>query len=225
MFKEPASNEDKQRKDTQDGTFIDWRKVFYKYAAVGFNSPDESLIEELESGLFFEGLARFSDKASLEVHEDIRKLERSFAQKKPSDYFTALQAEYVSLFVSDLGGPRVHPYESIHVDGTVQGESMRKVADFYSRSGLVKKENFSDMPDHIAVELEFLHKLSKLEGRESLELSYGFLDEHLLKWFPGFADQVRRETDHSFYRVLAKWVNLGLIEDKKFLEGELQDGN
>ncbi len=223
MSKEMTSNDNEDGKNSNQGTMEDWRKAFYKYAAVGFNSPKEPLLSELESGLFFEGMKRFSRDLGLEDGA-IEELADSFAEEDPDDYLTTLQAEYVSLFVSDLGGPRVHPYESMHVDGKLQSSTTREVAKLYSSSGLVKNEDYEDLPDHVAAELEFLHKLSEVEGEGALKASYNFLTAHLLRWFPTFADRVRKETDLLFFKVLSKWVELGLNEDKKFLEEELDDG-
>ena len=85
-------------------------------------------------------------------------------------------------------------------------------------------EDFRELPDHIAVELEFLYLLIYRENEaqrngepEALQaiaaLRKRFLDEHLGRWIGPFADAVKTGAQCAFYRELAELT-------KRFVELE-----
>ena len=68
-----------------------------------------------------------------------------------------LSVEYATLFVGpyELKAP---PYGSVYLDEgrRVMGDSTIEVIRMYQEAGLTLDENFKELPDHIAVELEFI---------------------------------------------------------------------
>ena len=91
---------------------------------------------------------------------------------------STLRTEHTRLFVGP-NGPPCPPYESVYRDGdsagTVLGPSTREVVDWYKRYGLGLDSEWSDLPDHVATELEFAGHLTAVTSMETVEQ---FLDEH-----------------------------------------------
>lgn len=108
--------------------------------------------------------------------------------------------------------PLAPPYESVYLDpdGEARGALAAEVQAAYARSGLQTSPALNELPDHVAVELEFL---SFLCGREADALERGdlaaaaqgrreqraFMDEHLARWFPAFARTVVEQAEGDFY--------------------------
>lgn len=131
-----------------------------------------------------------------------------------------LDAEYNRLFVGP-GTPRVYPYESLYRDsaGLVMGPAAREVLQAYYRSGFVINAAYRDLPDHIAVEFEFMARLCTEEaeaaarGRPDLvvrlkEEQASFLRAHLCAWVPALCEKLLRETSAPFYRGLAEITSM-----------------
>jgi DMSO reductase family type II enzyme chaperone len=119
-----------------------------------------------------------------------------------------LQAEYSGLFEVGSDGPPVPIREDLQ---TGQRSSTREdVVRFYDYFAYVLDEKFSWQPDHLSLELEFMHYLCFREAEEGADvLSYqlaqlDFAERHLLNWVPRFAAQVEKQAPGSLYaRVVA----------------------
>jgi TorA maturation chaperone TorD len=111
-----------------------------------------------------------------------------------------LAADHYQLF-----GLNVFPFESVFLDaeGRMGGPSTQVVTDFYRISGFPNNRH-GESPDHIGLELAFLAFLCAAEAdawederllsaRRLRRIQYRFLDEHLLRWLPGFLQAVRRQ--------------------------------
>lgn len=147
--------------------------------------------------------------SNLGIKENIEKLER----------------EYVRLFISSPGTLPCPPYESVYLDGKRRLMSrVPKLMKIYKKAGFEIKPDFKELPDHICVELEFMHLLCRME-REAIKsgeknkaekfrkFQREFLREHLLKWVPKFCNDVIQNTTVGFYKEVA-------ISLKNFLIGE-----
>ena len=118
-----------------------------------------------------------------------------------------LRVEYTRLFIGPAGPP-CPPYESVYRDGEddaefgpVEGPSTVAVRRWYREFGVQPAPDHSDLPDHIATELEFAAALAD-EGRaDRLDQ---FLDEHLRVWTDEFLAVVEAETHTAFYAALAR---------------------
>jgi TorA maturation chaperone TorD len=96
-------------------------------------------------------------------------------------------------------------------------------------------EHFKELPDHIAVELEFIYflthqKLNALEQSESdkalmfQKIRNVFLNKYLGKWVPNFYHNIKTNTDNAFYAALADCLSTFLSqfvgpEDVRSLRG------
>lgn len=134
-----------------------------------------------------------------------------------------LRVEYTRLFLNPTG-PISPPYESAWIGGkdpAVAQRTVEVVTSFYSAAGFQIAEDFRDLPDHIAAELEFLYAAifreaaavaaadSEAEGLAK-ELQGRFMASHLGCWASPFLQSVREEAQVSFYRHLAELTALFL---------------
>src|SRR3990172_8943768 len=147
-----------------------------------------------------------------------------------------LEVEYNRLFVGP-GAPRVYPYESLYRDSTglVMGPSAGEVLQAYRRAGLAINTAFKDLPDHLAVELEFMARLcceearAESAGRADLALRLkqeqrSFLDAHLATWLPAMCERVLRETTSTIYRGFAEIAAIFVGWDRERLDAEQLSG-
>ncbi|MBI2907966.1 MAG: molecular chaperone TorD family protein [Chloroflexi bacterium] len=135
-----------------------------------------------------------------------------------------LAREYVRLFRGPVKAA-VYPYESLHRDGEIMGPSAVAVTELYREAGLAVSNDFRDLPDHVSVELEFMHFLCARQlqcqgdGDAEGEMRFGvlrrsFWKQHLQQWLPGFANRVLGSTLCPFYVALAA-ITLELTQKER----------
>lgn len=127
-----------------------------------------------------------------------------------------LAIEYAKLFVGpyELEAP---PYGSVYLDKErrVMGDSTMEVIKMYHEKGLSMDEDFKELPDHIAVELEFMNYLiykmldacmnSKFEEViDILKDQQFFLKKYLGAWISDFSKAIIENSNNSFYTNLAR---------------------
>jgi TorA maturation chaperone TorD len=135
-----------------------------------------------------------------------------------TELMEALGLEFTRLFI----GPDSHisAHESIFAEmdngvGALWGETTVAVKNFIETTGLDYKPEFSGLPDHVSVELEFMQKLTEWEAdkwhqndRENAEFCVKvqrmFLEQHPLSWLPQFCDVVIEQADIRFYAAMAE---------------------
>ncbi len=144
-----------------------------------------------------------------------------------------LSVEYAQLFVGpfELKAP---PYGSVYLDGggRTMGDSTIEVQKIYKESGLSLADDFNELPDHMAVELEFMHFLSFQEHRliecgetenalQYLKKEYAFLANFLGSWVSPFCNRIRQNTDNKFYQLLSTIVDAFIACDLRHMESQL----
>ncbi len=142
-----------------------------------------------------------------------------------------LAVEYARLFLGP--GPHISPNESVQHEleqglwGCLWGDSTVKVKKMIEAAGLTYMPEFTGMPDHLSVELEFMAWLTRHEeqawreedpeeGERCLEIERQFIDEHLSRWAPVFCEKVEAAAGSSFYREVAALT-------RKFIEFEREE--
>jgi len=123
-----------------------------------------------------------------------------------------LQGEYTRLFINGFPHTPCPPYESIYRnDNRLLGPAAEQVSVFYERWGLACERQ---LPDHVAVELEFMHALlvaqSAARGPQVDDLTKvaaTFWTRHLGRWAARFANDVLDHASHPFYRALAPMLS------------------
>ncbi|MCU7931926.1 MAG: molecular chaperone TorD family protein [Candidatus Thiodiazotropha sp. (ex Codakia rugifera)] len=129
-----------------------------------------------------------------------------------------LAIEYTRLFIGP--GPHISAHESIfsEMDGDMSGlwgVKTVEVKKFIETTGLDYGKDFTGLPDHISVELEFMQKLTEWEAdmwhqqyrkraEYCLTVQGKFLDQHLFCWVDQFCDAVVHQAEIPFYRAMAE---------------------
>ena len=173
-------------------------------------------------------------KGAGDVHSELMRLLRVLPRREavipypsPGPDLVALETEYNRLFVGP-GHVVCPPYESVYQGGTdsphgsVLGPSSLQVRAEYADAGLGFSEGFTDLPDHVSVELEFMKFLCEKEADDSdrgrskwRSRQARFSRGHIERWLPGFADSVLKSTSMPFYKAAAS-----LLRDFLALERE-----
>ncbi|MCK5512412.1 MAG: molecular chaperone TorD family protein [Thermodesulfovibrionia bacterium] len=187
-----------------------------------------STIYRAEPTIYF--LNQIKDPHFLGVLSDLGiQFDKKFLKRPAKKLVEDLAVEYTRLFLGP--GKHISPHESVHHErdngdwGMLWGKSTVEVKKFIESTGLEYKTDFTGMPDHISVELEFMHRVIKeeAEAREKnnidkvnycIQIENKFMDEHLSKWIPVFCDKVISHTGLCFYKEMAK-VTKHFIEFEK----------
>lgn len=127
-----------------------------------------------------------------------------------------LLVDYARLFLVPVGA-RARPYGSVWLDedAPLMGDSTLAVLQHYEEAGFDVDEGFRDLPDHVAVELQFLCALLLREADAGVRadsrtlagvvrMRQRFLAEHLGQWIGPFAAAVVAGAQTPFYRDLAE---------------------
>lgn len=124
-----------------------------------------------------------------------------------------LKIEYARLFIGpfELVAP---PYGSVYLEEKkmLMGESTMAVQKMYHEAGL--SLDVKEAPDHIALELEFMHYLcldesrAEAKGQHEEALAFykkqtEFMTRFLAPWIPAFCDNIRQGSGNLFYVHLA----------------------
>lgn len=162
----------------------------------------------------FDSMRVAATRIDPELAESARRLGQAFAEQD----LQTLLVDYTRLFL----GPTqtlAQPYGSFWLKAPTQTQDNPPPAilDLYSEGGFEIDHEFRELPDHIAVELEFLylltftrhqaHALGKTSEVSATELlQRRFLDEHLGAWIGAFAAAVKSGAETAFYRELAAFT-------------------
>ena len=153
----------------------------------------------------------------------------------PSDY-DRFQSEFIRLFeVGARGSAPCALYGGHYARDRLR--TMEELVRFYNFFGLRLSPGL--MPDHITVELEFMHYLAFKEteaGRSGddvesyLRAQKDFLDRHLGSWLPALQAAMRAQRPLPFYRALVRLAARFVECDRRYLgrpdgPGRLGDGN
>lgn len=179
----------------------------FRFLAACFYQPQRDVFQEGLLQNLTESLTNVCPDAAVYAKEMIKLL--------PVYSDEELLVDYSKLFV----GPTelaAAPYGSVYMEnaGRIMGDSTMSVVDFYESHGLVMDDNFTEVPDHIAVELEFMYYLvfNEIQAFESsdmtavataMESQEVFLDKFLREWADKFADKMSEGAETGFYKALA----------------------
>lgn len=148
-----------------------------------------------------------------------------------------LQCAYTRLLI----GPGVGyapPYASIYLDQSARikpllwGQESVAVESLYREAGLEIAPGQPRVPDHLALEFQFMQHLCACEAHAELQgdaaeaagwrdRQMNFLRDHLITWLPRFAARVTGDLNaHSFYCALTNFA-LTFVESEMNLSEEL----
>ena len=183
------------------------RENLCRYLAACYYQPGPEFAEEKVFDSMLEAATR--------IHPDLASDARRLGEQFVAEGAENLLLDYTRLF---LGPTHIiaKPYGSVWLERqeTLMGESTVAVLELYKEGGFEMDEEFRELPDHIAAELEFLYLLIY---RENEAHQYGkpevlaakaalrrrFLDEHLGRWIGPFTAAVSTGAQTGYYRHLA----------------------
>lgn len=186
------------------------REDLCRYLAGCFYEPGPEFAEEH----LFDSMLAAASAIDPDLAASARKLGAAFAAQD----LQTLLVDYTALFIGP-SQPRAMPYASFWLtdDASMRHEATAAVLDFYAQGGFEVGEELHELPDHVAVELEFLYLLIYAEnqaqpGASSDELRVAsalhrrFVVEHLGAWIGSFAAAIRTSAATEFYRELAAFT-------------------
>jgi TorA maturation chaperone TorD len=161
------------------------------------------------------------------------KLNNGFFQNSEQELLENLAVEYTRLFVGP--GKHISPHESVQhkkegvQSGQLWGELTTEVKKIIESSGLEYTSEYTGMPDHISVELEFMQQVVRREAqawgtdddetaRLCLKNEKKFIEEHLCGWIPKFCEKVIKTAESPFYREMARLTRSFIEFEKKELK-------
>ena len=187
------------------------RADFARFLSACYYQPGPEFAEER----MFDSMRAIASRIDPGLEQSGRQLGNAFAAEKPE----TLLLDYMRLFL----GPNAvvaRPYGSVWLEDkrTLMGDTTVAVQTLYRAGGFDLDESFRELPDHVAVELEFLYLLLFREGQaretgddaalaETLALRRQFLSTHLGRWVGPFTSAMGVGAQTDFYRELARATN------------------
>jgi len=201
------------------------RSRFYYLLALGFSFPDEQLrscrseLQELADTLYpalgLDALGTQDDDAELE-------------------------SEYINVFDGIEQKQFCKPYEGQWLEAD-RAKRQWEVKKFYSYFGLAIDSKTNEMPDSLAMELEFMHFLayrsanaqsvidasqqSENDPNQSdhyLRAQRDFMERHLSQWIPSFCENLSEKTSTPFYIQLAQLTDKFIADDLEWLKENVE---
>jgi TorA maturation chaperone TorD len=170
--------------------------------------PEEDLIENDE---VFGALDVAMKDVSPESSEIVVRIQEAAKKCTAQE----LLIEYTRLFIGPFK-TLVPPYSSLYFGSdTLMSDETVWVVDFYRKAGLKYDQETKEVPDHIAIETEFMYWLihNEAEALDSgdrdrafalWEKQQEFFRKHYRKWAPEFCARVATETNNEYFRLLSE---------------------
>jgi TorA maturation chaperone TorD len=171
----------------------------------------EPTAEFVEEGVFA-ALSEAAERIDPALATLAQPLKPAFAAESGEN----LLVDYAKLFLGP-GQTLAPPYESAWRDKNSASpvDSTHELIEQYAAGGFELDPEFRDLPDHLAVELEFLYTLlfqlavalsqhdqPAIERAQTLRRA--FLEQHLAEWIEPFAAAMSAGAGCEFYRRLAE---------------------
>ena len=194
-------------------THLASRGVLYRLLALAFYEPSSALGNVLESEPVLVEIEQAIEQVLGEEGTRIlRAMVDAFHQTSDD---LELKVEYNRLFVGP-GALPCPPYQSVYDKtrpsedrGTVMGPTAEAVEKAMRQEGLGVVLDHAELPDHVAVVLEFMYYLlSRSQGREDsaayAERADQFRSQHVAPWLAEFGALVAKQAKQPFYVQLGR---------------------
>lgn len=186
------------------------REDLCRFLAACYYEPAPEFAEEK----LFDSMLIAATRLHPALADHARKLGKAFAAQD----LQTLLVDYTRLFlgpVQALAKPYGASWSSAPV--LLEDNPSLAVLELYSEGGFEIDEEFRELPDHVAVELEFLYLLIFTKNQATQAgnvdevtatelLRRRFLGEHLGAWIGPFAAAVVAGAETAFYRELAMFT-------------------
>lgn len=194
---------------------LDWpsvarlRQGFYRLYAAAFLEPGDERLRHLTAG------AAYLDDWEVEAFAFAPSWRSAYSTLIDPPPLADLRSTHLSLFLVAPQGPACPPLESFHT--SAPGRNALVVSELeraYRRLGVQVSSDPAVTADHVSTELEAMAYLCGREASareddnvplldEVLRAGAEFLNEHLARWLPRFADRVARADSTGFYGAIA----------------------
>ena len=198
------------------------RNCYGLLALVFRDAPTWEVIAQLRAPPLAEVLSRFGYDVTQDLAGELEAVTERLGE------------QYTQTLVGP--GPHVSPYASVHRgnEGQLWGDSTVWVNRFIEMTGLSFRNNWGSIPDHIAIELELMQRLTAHEAElwmhiasapsddkgtldkqlhQCLQAQEDFLREHLCEWVPQFCRRVLEISTSLFYREMARLTKSVVLSD------------
>lgn len=166
---------------------------------------------EFEEEKLFDSIVIAAERLDPQLAAMALQLREAFA----ANDLQTLLVDYTRLFLGPID-TLAKPYGTFWLPAPAPQEDNPPpaVLEIYSEGGFDIDDEFQELPDHVAVELEFLYLLAFAQNQArqagdgdalaaSERLQKRFLNEHLGAWIGPFAAAVRSGAQTPFYKELA----------------------
>ncbi len=202
-----SSNTASVKINTEDQRHVAARSNMYRFVTGIFDFPDEEFFNYANSGELFRTVSELSGALSykLNVPDDIKTTGYNSYDKFSSDY--------TKIFDVGVGGPPCPLYEGFYY--TDRQSIMEELIRFYEHFDLDMDKGQWELPDHISIELEFMHFLTfKEAGALSFQkdpMPYrraqkDFIERHLLKWLKRLHERMIKIEARGFYKAFVEFM-------------------
>lgn len=167
---------------------------------------------EFEEERLFDSIIAAADRLDPVLAAQARQLSEGFAAQD----LQSLLVDYSRLFIGPAQALAA-PYGSrwLGQPSAPEDDPMAALLQCYEEGGFEIDAGFSDLPDHVAVELEFLYLLCFTQNQAELRgdavtaeaaeaMRVRFLAAHLGAWIGPFAAAVQSSAETPFYRELGR---------------------
>lgn len=183
---------------------------------------DDAILGQLKLAGFPEGIGlRLTGDAGRGAMAFLSQAMDELSAPLSCDDLNDLAADYAAIYLTY--GLHASPCESVWLDQENLGMQapMFQVREFYRHFDL-SAANWRMRPDdHLVIELHFLSCLMGDDHPQALPEAARFLDEHLLRWLPRFADRVSARCATPFYAGTARLTAAYCDELRDILAGLL----
>jgi len=184
-------------------------ELYLSFAAV-FHRPNQDVSDHLEE------LIDLWSEVIPDIEGLVQKL-RIFCHQFPQgeQRLNTLWEHYIPLF--ETGAVEASPYASVYLgkEGLVLGKEALNVQQFYTNCGYVMGAKSRELPDHLAVELEFCAMLARNGQDESL---IKFQIKHLLPFLKIILPRIQK-THRPVYSEVATILEVRKLNLQR--EGDL----
>ncbi len=183
------------------------RADFCRFLAACYYEPAAAFAEER----LFDSMALAASHFDPELERGAGRLGEAYAAESLDD----LLVDYTRLFLGPVDA-LARPYGSVWLgpDRLTMQDSTMAVLALYEEGGFDIAEDFRELPDHVAAELEFLYLLLFRDARarrdgdakalaSAADLKGRLLRDHLGRWVGTFASTLANGAQCAFYRDLA----------------------
>ncbi len=205
------------------------RSALYRLLAYGFRFPTAEFFEALSGGGYRETLHEAINAASFARGA---RLDGALAWLSGLNVdFEGFCAEYIRLF--EVGAARGKPPCPLYGGEYTHRprlDVLEELVRFYSYFDLALSEADRELPDHITVELEFLHYLAFRENR-ALESGLDpspfrraqadFLERHPGNWIPLLREKLESKAPLAYFRGLVALTDELLAADLRGLRSSM----